>query len=276
MILVVDASVAVKWFVREDGQEAARALLGSNEPLVAPDLLVAEVGNILWKKVRLQEIPPAQAQAAMVVLPHCFERLVPAANLHERALSLALTLDHPLYDCLYLACAEAQNAPFVTADNRLIEITRKSTLSIRCISLDDPSLFQKAPTSLNDLETPTTIIDEILRLTSRREDIRTDLRPQNLGSNEARMYFSDNTPIAHLRRIVADLDPSKRAEILTIAWLGEFHEISQFNWSEELKKAHKTTEETFDDITYIISKLTWFRVGILVIQSGYFSDTDKT
>ena len=52
MTLVVDASVALKWFVDEDGSDRAVALLDGDEPLIAPDLVVAEVCNAAWKSLR--------------------------------------------------------------------------------------------------------------------------------------------------------------------------------------------------------------------------------
>jgi predicted nucleic acid-binding protein len=47
---VVDASVAVKWFVPEIYDAQALRLLSGSHQLVAPDLLYVEAGNILWKK----------------------------------------------------------------------------------------------------------------------------------------------------------------------------------------------------------------------------------
>ena len=56
MTFVVDASVAVKWLVNEQASEAAHRLLNSEERLVAPDFIVVEVGNVLWKKLRRGEL----------------------------------------------------------------------------------------------------------------------------------------------------------------------------------------------------------------------------
>ena len=47
--LVVDASIAVKWYVPEANSTQAAAILESGAELLAPDLLVAEVGKVLWK-----------------------------------------------------------------------------------------------------------------------------------------------------------------------------------------------------------------------------------
>jgi predicted nucleic acid-binding protein len=50
--LIIDACVAIKWFVPEPGHEAATALLEGNSDLLAPDWLLIEVANALWKQWR--------------------------------------------------------------------------------------------------------------------------------------------------------------------------------------------------------------------------------
>ncbi len=58
MSFVVDASVVIKWFIEENLSAEAEAILGHGEPLFAPDLLLAEIGNVLWKKVIRGEVAP--------------------------------------------------------------------------------------------------------------------------------------------------------------------------------------------------------------------------
>lgn len=114
---VIDASVAIKWVVDED--ESAQALaLRKNSRLIAPDLLVAECANILWKKVQRGEIEPQDAKLASDLLARADVALEPMNGLSAEALRLAVQLGHPAYDCFYLALALARRAIFVTADAR--------------------------------------------------------------------------------------------------------------------------------------------------------------
>jgi len=53
---VVAASVAVKWFIPEELSADARMFLAAEYELLAPDLLWAELGNVLWKKHRRGEL----------------------------------------------------------------------------------------------------------------------------------------------------------------------------------------------------------------------------
>lgn len=119
MTRVVDASVALRWYVESPASAAAQALLAGDEPLVAPDLVVAEVTNAAWKLVRAGEIDEDHGAAIAGAVGSAFSLLVPATELAGRAFRLAHRLDHPVYDCLYLALAERDGAAVVTADRRL-------------------------------------------------------------------------------------------------------------------------------------------------------------
>jgi predicted nucleic acid-binding protein len=114
---VIDASVAIKWVVDESGTPAALAL--RRHRLFAPDLLIAECANALWKKVRRSELTAAEAQFAARLLARADVELAPMRSLLEPAAALAIAIDHPAYDCVYLALAESLSCNFVTADQRL-------------------------------------------------------------------------------------------------------------------------------------------------------------
>ena len=112
--LVIDASVAIKWVVEEPGTAEALAL--RRYRLSAPDLLIPECANILWKKARRQEMSADEASLAARLLEHADVELIPMRRLLEPATRLAIQLDHPAYDCLYLALAQSTGCSFVTAD----------------------------------------------------------------------------------------------------------------------------------------------------------------
>ena len=128
MTWVVDASVAVKWFVDEARSPEARALLASGQQIIAPDLIIAETCNTAWKKVRRGDISREQGEAMVRALPLSFDRLAPTAPLSERALELAQRFDHPAYDCFYLALAESESAVLVTDDDKLILLAKQARL----------------------------------------------------------------------------------------------------------------------------------------------------
>ncbi|MCY4342926.1 MAG: type II toxin-antitoxin system VapC family toxin [Gammaproteobacteria bacterium] len=69
MVLVVDASAAVKWLVPEEGSDLALGLHDSTQEMHAPRLLAAEVTNALWRKARVGELDQAEASALAAEVP---------------------------------------------------------------------------------------------------------------------------------------------------------------------------------------------------------------
>ena len=120
MTIVVDASVALRWCFQLNGSDRAEKLLRSADRLIAPDLVIAEITNAAWKFVIFDGIAAESSIHAVREVVKAFEELVPMSLLKDRALAIAIELRHPAYDCFYLALAERNTAPFVTADDRLI------------------------------------------------------------------------------------------------------------------------------------------------------------
>ena len=124
--LVIDASVALKWFAKEEGHAEARAILASDERLIAPDLVVVEAVNGAWSKWRRGELDAADVARVAQAVPWSFCSLVESRELAARAALISVTLRHPVYDCMYLALAEDRNTVVVTADGRLRKAVKKT------------------------------------------------------------------------------------------------------------------------------------------------------
>lgn len=116
---VIDASIAVKWVVEEEGTAEA-STLRRRARLIAPELLAAECANILWKKVQRDELSKDEALLAARLLQAADIEFLPTHSLLEAATRVAVELDHPAYDCLYLALAAERDCRFVTADERFL------------------------------------------------------------------------------------------------------------------------------------------------------------
>jgi predicted nucleic acid-binding protein len=131
---VVDASVAVKWFVAEKHSEKARELL-RDPALVAPELIVAEVCNATWRLWRLERLSVEQHAGIGDSIPRLFSRLLPIVPLAPRANAIARALNHPVYDCFYLAVAEGADAELVTDDGRFLSAVQRTEWASRVTAL---------------------------------------------------------------------------------------------------------------------------------------------
>lgn len=123
-LIVVDASVAIKWLLPENGVDEARLLLRQGERrLVAPNLVSLEVMGAVLRRHRERTLSEEQvaevrkswngmiADGALILTSN--------SDVFDRAFDISLNLRHPLKDCLYLALAEQEKAELVTADQVL-------------------------------------------------------------------------------------------------------------------------------------------------------------
>ncbi len=119
MTLVVDASVACKWVLAEADSAKARLLLRSDEQLIAPVVILAETANVLRRRTRLGEINEMKARRAFSGIRIAINHLEPLETLIDTAFDLSILMNHPVYDCLYLALAQQQGCKMITADKQL-------------------------------------------------------------------------------------------------------------------------------------------------------------
>jgi predicted nucleic acid-binding protein len=124
---VVDASVVIKWFVPEILEAEAKRWLDPSNILYAPDLLLSEFGNILWKKTRLKEISEAEAFRIAVELKQSPIIFISSLGLFTDALTLAQSTGRTVYDCMYLAAAIKQGCQLVTADRKFYDALQHTT-----------------------------------------------------------------------------------------------------------------------------------------------------
>ncbi len=125
-LIVLDASVAVKWFLPEGVETLktqALALLGRyvkhGIQIIVPDLFWVESASVLWKAIRRGNFPKASADAALATLTRYDFPTFPTVDLLTKAFEIATTYERTVYDSLYVALAVQSNAQLITADERL-------------------------------------------------------------------------------------------------------------------------------------------------------------
>lgn len=117
--VVVDASVAVKWYLQEPYADQAQQVLNGDTPLHAPDFLLVEVDSVLCKRIRRGEISPDRADEIRRALRLVPMRCHPFGNLLDPAYALSRGGRVSIYDAMYVVLAELLQGKMVTADERL-------------------------------------------------------------------------------------------------------------------------------------------------------------
>ncbi len=118
MKLVVDASVAIKWFVGRSQDEpylaqaeaVGTAIGRGGTQLFAPSHWIAEVIAVL------AQVDGSTIDDALLLLDDMRPVLVTSVSVLRRAADLSISLNHHLFDTLYHAVALEQDAALVTAD----------------------------------------------------------------------------------------------------------------------------------------------------------------
>lgn len=137
MIIVVDPGVAIKWFVEEPLRPQARSLLANRHEVIAPDILIAGVAELAWRRATRGEITVEQAEPIVrnIALPSFISAFVESPQLRNRALAIALQCSRPVHECFYAACAEAAQAPLVSADEDFLQALKSEGIPVRGVPL---------------------------------------------------------------------------------------------------------------------------------------------
>lgn len=133
--VVVDTSVAVKWFFDEPYSARALQLLetfreGISRPL-APDLIYPEFANAVWKRVALDRLSPEDGAAIITTFLGLPLEITPSLPLLLPAYRLALEHRRSLYDALFLALSLQAGADLVTADEPLYQVVHAHLPQVR-------------------------------------------------------------------------------------------------------------------------------------------------
>ena len=125
---VIDASVMAMLLFREAHSMAAENWMRRTQRPLAPDLIWAEVANVVWKRHRRQEISTTEALAITDQLLAAPIHIYPSSDLIKDATELALKFDRTIYDSLYLALAIRTKTVLVSGDKRLVNSLKNTNI----------------------------------------------------------------------------------------------------------------------------------------------------
>lgn len=270
-MIVVDASVAVKWVVEEPGRSEAMRVFDMGKRLMAPDLVFAEVANVLRKKARRQEITPHHAKDAMIALRDVPMEVVPSSELASAALGFALELDHSAYDCFYLACS-LQTGPLVTADEVFANKCASAgfgTFVIALSAVEGAILVDEG--GIDDR-----LIEDVSRLAQKMKEtfdaLEVAARSGDGGvsviSVEAFAPAFTSPAYRRLKELLGTLEPEQIAQLTALGWLGRrYHDASE--WTGLLDSArHHAARGGSDNFRYVIAQMPLVAAGLKKLRAS--------
>jgi hypothetical protein len=135
--LIVDASVAAKWFIEEEHSEAALSVLDEKHQLHAPDFLLLEINATIWKWIRRNAISLSEANDVWIAFRQYPIQYHPFASLLDTAFAIANQTGRSVYDCLYIALAAVIKGGMVTADRALYDAVKNGPFTENVVWIED-------------------------------------------------------------------------------------------------------------------------------------------
>lgn len=228
MKLTVDASIVVKWYVSETHSQEARLSLGHRIERYAPDFVLVELANVFWKKARLGELHDPQRYFEELPRLRQAIDLLPGADLIDRAAQIAVQIDHPVYDCLYLACAEATGSTLITADRRLANALAGCSLTIDVRHIGAVGVAEEVAAAATALVITQDKLAELVAaydlVDATEENVHSaftadDADLEDIGRHGLSRIM--RSPAGkRLERLFLDLNDEERVDLLALGWLG--------------------------------------------------------
>ena len=259
MKFTVDASVVVKWYVTETYSADARLLLGHRLERYAPDFVLVELANVFWKKARLGEIGDPHTYFQELSRIRQAIALISSADLIERASHIAAQLDHPVYDCLYIACAEATGSTLITADLKLRDKIADHGFDVDVQYIGAHGVADNIRAAATALVITQEKVAELVAayelLDATKENVLSKLIPGGgrpvFISNADWSRILESPAGKRLERLFLQLNDDERIDLLALGWLGQGQSGNE--WQPIFERACVTIDGYADpDWRYVI------------------------
>ncbi len=269
MKFTVDASIVVKWYISENCSDEARLLLAHRLERHAPDFLLVEYASTVWKKARRGEV--ADPRTYLDELPE----LGNVINLHadrdlaQRAAGLAVAIDHPVYDCLYLACAEATGSRLITVDRKFADKVVGSLPDADVRYIGAEGLADEIAIAATAFVISREKMEELVAahdlLVATDEHVRSALYDGKTGlkivSPEDMARILDSPAGRRLEALFDELTEEEYIDLLALGWLGQGN--SGTEWQAIFERACAMIDLYANDRwRYILSLGAYWRAGL--------------
>ncbi len=130
MIAVLDASAAIEIVLKRNSAENLSQYIVDADWLIAPTLFIAEVTNIFWKYQKMADISFLSCEKGIEQALSFPDDFINELDLYREAFKLGCTMNHPIYDMLYLVVARRNDAVLLTMDKKLIKAADKCSIDV--------------------------------------------------------------------------------------------------------------------------------------------------
>ena len=267
MKLTVDASIVVKWYISEKSSEEARVLLAHRLERHTPDILLVEFANTIWKKSRRNEIVDPQRYFAD--LPNLCEvvTLHSTGDLIYCAAQIAVEINHPIYDCLYLSCAEATESILITADQKLRNKVVDLLPNVDILHIGTDGVAEKMSAFATNLVIGYGEVEELVLAYDLLIKTGNNVRSSLVGGREGATINSKdvsrifNSPAGkRLEGLFRNLNDEERIDLLALGWLGQG--CSGTDWRQIFERACTVIDGyASHNYKYVLSLGVFWRVG---------------
>ncbi len=266
-MIVVDASVAMKWFVEEVLHAEARNIFKYRQDIQAPDFIMIEIANVAWKKAARDEIERDQALHIIRLAADSIPSLIPAIEILERAAELAFAFHHPVYDCLYLACLIDQSDILVTGDKRFFNKIQGTDLAKQIRFLDDPEFTLPLYISLSKIAEIVQLSEILAQTHKNLIAIITEGKPLPIyNTAELRPVF-DSPAYRRLHIAIENLGIQEQADILALGWLGRGHDGNE--WARIRSHAEMSMARSDNHfLRYVGGMTVYLEKGLAVLRAA--------
>lgn len=120
-MIILDSSAALRCSLPQVDtaeRDAFRAVAGRHE-CFSPVLFLSEISNAVWKEIRFRDLRQAFASDIILSILDMTTLRIEDVTLVTKALEIAISNEHSVYDCIYIAMSRELKAPILTADKKL-------------------------------------------------------------------------------------------------------------------------------------------------------------
>ncbi len=130
MTVVLDVSASIEILFQREKSSAFKSVYNRAESILAPDLFISEITNVLWKCFKAGSATNLDCVGYVQDGIEMVDHFVEASELWKEALEEGMKNSHPIYDMYYAVLARRCNATLITNDKALAKICEELSIKI--------------------------------------------------------------------------------------------------------------------------------------------------